>query len=64
MIVGSVTKARIGTEGVSVFTIVRVDEDAQSAIIESAADSPGKYTFPAKLANLAGYLMALPNPSS
>ena len=43
---------RIGADGVSVFTIVSVDEDAHSAIIESTADAPGKYPFPAKLANL------------
>jgi len=43
---------RIVTGGVSVFTIVSVDEDAHSAIIESTADAPGKYPFPAKLANL------------
>ncbi|MHD0307400.1 hypothetical protein [Rhodococcus erythropolis] len=43
---------RAGTEGVSAFTIVSVDEDAHSAIIESTADAPGKYPFPAKLANL------------
>jgi hypothetical protein len=39
---------RIGTGGVSVFTIVSVDEDAHSALIESTADAPGKYPFPAK----------------
>lgn len=44
-------QVRIGTEGVSVFTIVSVDEDAHSAI-ESTADAPGKYPFPAKLATL------------
>ncbi|MFF1555781.1 hypothetical protein ACFVX3_32695 [Rhodococcus erythropolis] len=43
---------RIGAEGASVFTIVSVDEDARSAIIESTADAPGKYPFPVKLANL------------
>ena len=32
-------QVRIGTEGVSVFTIVSVDEDAHSAIIESTVDS-------------------------
>ena len=42
-------QVRIGTEGVSVFTIVSVDEDAHSAIIESSVDAPGKYPFPAKL---------------
>ena len=45
-------QVRSGTGGVSVFMIVSVDEDAQSAIIESAADAPGKYPFPVKLANL------------
>ncbi|WP_176741970.1 hypothetical protein [Rhodococcus sp. 1139] len=45
-------QVRIGTGGVSVFTIVSVDEDAHSAIIESSVDAPGKYPFPAKLANL------------
>jgi len=45
-------QVRIGTEGVSVFTIVSVDEDAHSAIIESTAEAPGKYPFPAKLATL------------
>jgi len=45
-------QVRIGTEGVSVFTIVSVDEDAHSAIIESTTNAPGKYPFPAKLANL------------
>ncbi|BCF86288.1 hypothetical protein RQCS_58330 (plasmid) [Rhodococcus qingshengii] len=45
-------QVRIGTEGVSVFTIVSVDEDAHTAIILSTADAPGKYPFPAKLANL------------
>lgn len=42
----------IGTEGVSVFTIVSVDEDARTAIIESIADAPGKYPFLARLAGL------------
>ena len=46
-------QVRIGTEGVSVFTIVSVDEDAHTAIIESTADAPGKCPFPAKLANPA-----------
>ena len=46
-------QVRIGAEGVSVFTIVSVDEDAHSAIIESTADAPGKYPFPVKLDNLA-----------
>lgn len=45
-------QVRIGAEGVSVFTIVSVDEDAHSAIIESTADAPGKYPFPAKLDTL------------
>ena len=43
----------IGTEGVSVFTIVSVDEGAHFAIIESIADAPGKHPFPVKLDNLA-----------
>lgn len=43
---------RIGTGGVSVFTIVSVDEDAHTAIIESTANAPDKYPFPTKLANL------------
>ncbi|WP_181447647.1 MULTISPECIES: hypothetical protein [unclassified Rhodococcus (in: high G+C Gram-positive bacteria)] len=43
---------RIGTGGVSVFTIVSVDDDAHTAIIESSVDAPGKYPFPVKLANL------------
>lgn len=46
-------QVRIGAEGVSVFTIVSIDEDAHSAIIESAADAPGKYPFRARLANIA-----------
>ena len=45
-------QVRIGTGGVSVFTLVSVDEDADPAIIESTADAPGKYPFPAKLATL------------
>ncbi|MFI7166332.1 hypothetical protein ACIBM3_28110 [Rhodococcus erythropolis] len=32
-------QVRIGTESVSVFTIVSVDEDAHSAIIESTVDN-------------------------
>lgn len=51
---------RIGTEGVSVFTIVSVDEDAHTAIIESTADAPGKYPFPAKLAGLVPVIEATP----
>lgn len=45
-------QVRIGTAGVSVFTILSIDEDAHSAIIESTAEAPGKYPFPAKLATL------------
>lgn len=45
-------QVKIGTEGVSVFTIVSVDEDTHTAIIESTADAPGKYPFPAKLDTL------------
>ncbi|KLN71629.1 MULTISPECIES: hypothetical protein [Rhodococcus] len=45
-------QVRIGAEGVSPFTIVSVDEDTHTAIIESTADAPGKYPFPAKLATL------------
>lgn len=45
-------QVRIGTAGVSVFTIVSVDEDARTAVIESSMDAPGKYPFPTKLANL------------
>lgn len=43
---------RIGTGGVSVFTIVSVDEDARTVVIESTADAPSKYPFPVKLDNL------------
>lgn len=45
-------QARIGAEGVSVFTVISIDEDTETAIIESTADAPGKYPFPTKLANL------------
>ena len=45
-------QVRIGAGGVSVFTIVSVDGDARTAVLESTADAPGKYPFPAKLANL------------
>ncbi|WP_370334024.1 hypothetical protein [Rhodococcus qingshengii] len=51
---------RIGTEGVSVFTIVSVDEAAHTAIIESTADAPGKYPFPSKLAGLVPVIEARP----
>ncbi len=45
-------QVRIGTGGVSVFTIVSVDEDVRTAVIESSVDAPGKYPFPVKLDNL------------
>ncbi|MCS4257831.1 hypothetical protein M2405_006158 [Rhodococcus erythropolis] len=45
-------QVRIGTGSVSAFTIVSVDENAHSAIIEPIADAPGKYPFPVKLTNL------------
>lgn len=45
-------QVRIGTAGVSVFTIVSVGEGAHFAIIESTADAPGRYPFPVKLDNL------------
>ncbi|WP_039973280.1 hypothetical protein [Rhodococcus qingshengii] len=45
-------QVKIGTGGVSVFTIISIDEDTQTAIIESTADARGKCPFPTKLANL------------
>ncbi|WP_347870892.1 hypothetical protein [Rhodococcus sp. (in: high G+C Gram-positive bacteria)] len=45
-------QVRIGAGGVSVFTIISIDEDTQTAIIESTADAPGKYPFPTKTVNL------------
>ncbi|WP_274534934.1 hypothetical protein [Rhodococcus erythropolis] len=35
------------------FTIISIDEDTQTAIIESTADAPRKYPFPMKMVNLA-----------
>ena len=56
-------QVRIGTGGVSVFTIVSVDEDAHSAIIESAADAPGEVPVSGEAGqSCAGYLTALPDP--
>ena len=56
-------EVRIGTEGVSVFTIVSVDEDAHSAIIESSVDAPGKYPFSGEAGqSCAECLTALPDP--
>ncbi|MFF1946975.1 hypothetical protein ACFVWF_33090 [Rhodococcus qingshengii] len=45
-------QVRIGTEGVSVFTIVSIDEEARTAIVESTSDAPGKCPFPTRPANL------------
>lgn len=39
-------QVRIGTGGISVFTIAGVDEDAYTALIESSVDAPDKYPFP------------------
>lgn len=39
-------------KGRSVFTIVAIDEDEGTAVIESSVDAPGKYPFPAPLAGL------------
>ncbi|ALU73678.1 hypothetical protein H351_32610 (plasmid) [Rhodococcus erythropolis R138] len=48
-------QVRSGVAGVSVFTILTIlsiDEDTQTAIIESTADAPGKYPFPMKTTTL------------
>ncbi|MCQ4152592.1 MULTISPECIES: hypothetical protein [Rhodococcus] len=34
------------------FTVISIDEDTQTAIIESTADAPGKYPFPMKTTTL------------
>ena len=45
-------QVRLGAGGVSVFTVVSVDEDDGTAIIEATADIPGKYPWSARLADL------------
>lgn len=45
-------QVRIGADGVSVFTIISLDEGTQTAVVESTADAPGKYPFPMKTTTL------------
>jgi len=49
-------QVRIGAEGVSVFTIVSIDEEIHTAFVESTVDAPGKCPFPTRLANLTPVL--------
>ncbi len=44
-------QVRLGAGGVSVFTVVSV-EDCGTAIIEATVDAPGKYPFSVRLADL------------
>lgn len=43
---------KVHEKGRSVFTIVTVDEDEGTAVIESVVDAPGKYPFQAPLVSL------------
>lgn len=43
-------QVRIGTSGVSVFTVVEIEGDR--AVVESVDDAPGRYPWTARVADL------------
>ncbi|MEV6562952.1 hypothetical protein AB0M22_45045 [Nocardia sp. NPDC051756] len=43
-------RVRIGTGGVSVFTVVEIEGDR--AVVESVEDAPGRYQWTARVADL------------
>ncbi|GAA1651883.1 hypothetical protein [Nocardia ninae] len=43
-------RVRIGTSGVSVFTVVDIEDDR--AVVESVEDAPGRYPWTVRVADL------------
>ncbi|MEE2061559.1 hypothetical protein [Rhodococcus artemisiae] len=43
---------KVHKDGFSVFTVLRIDEEDGTALVESAVDAPGKYPWPTPLGSL------------